>query len=192
MTDTNDPAPILSAHVEETIRSIGQLHADHRENATPIERAVDRITAFVGRPTFGVVLTVVVAGWIAVNLLAAARGLRPLDGPPFSGLAGAVSLVSLYLVVLVLATQRRDDHLARQRELLLLELASLSEQKMAKMIQLLEEARRDNPLIHNRVDHEADAMTRPADPQSVLDAIKETNARAEPISDEPDVSRRAI
>jgi uncharacterized membrane protein len=185
VTDTNDPPPVLSAHVEETIRSIGQLHADHRENATPIERAVDRITALVGRPAFGVGLTVVVVGWIAFNLLTAARGHRPVDGPPFSGLAGAVSLLSLYLVVLVLATQRRDDQLARQRELLLLELASLSEQKMAKMIQLLEEARRDNPFIRNRVDQEADAMTRPADPQSVLDAIKESSAKAEPSGDEP-------
>ena len=83
---------------------------------------------------------------------------------------------------------RLGDQLARQRELLLLELAILSEQKMAKMIQLLEEARRDNPLIHNRVDHEADAMTRPADPQSVLDAIRETNVKAEPTGDVADRS----
>ena len=44
------------------------------------------------------------------------------------------------------------------------------------MIQLLEEVRRDNPLIHDRVDPEAEVMAQPADPQSVLDAIKETHA----------------
>ena len=47
---------------------------------------------------------------------------------------------------------------------------------------MLEESRRDNPLIRNRVDQEADAMAQPADPQSVLDAIKETHAEAEQIS----------
>src|SRR5271166_46880 len=39
------PKPILPAHIEETIRSIAQLHAEHRENATPLQRAVDRVTA---------------------------------------------------------------------------------------------------------------------------------------------------
>jgi uncharacterized membrane protein len=63
-----------------------------------------------------------------------------------------------------------------------LELAILSEQKTAKVIQLLEESRRDNPLILNRVDQEAEAMAQPADPQSVLDTIKEIHNEAEQIS----------
>ena len=58
----------------------------------------------------------------------------------------------------------------------------MSEQKTAKVIQLLEESRRDNPLIHDRVDQEAEAMAQPTDPQSVLEAIKETHAEAEQIS----------
>jgi uncharacterized membrane protein len=79
------------------------------------------------------------------------------------------------MVVLILATQRREDQLAQRRELLILELAILAEQKTAKVIQLLEESRRDNPLIRNRVDPEAEAMAQPADPKSVLDAITETH-----------------
>jgi hypothetical protein len=43
-------------------------------------------------------------------------------------------------------------------------------------------SRRDNPLIRNRVDQEAEAMAQPADPQSVLDAIKEIHDEAEQIS----------
>jgi uncharacterized membrane protein len=101
-------------------------------------------------------------------------------------LGGVVSLVSLYIVVLILATQRREYQLAQLREQLTLELAILSEQKTAKVIQLLEESRRDNPLIRNRVDQEADAMAQPADPKSVLDAIKEAHAEAEQISGSAD------
>ena len=63
-----------------------------------------------------------------------------------------------------------------------MELAILSEQETAKVIQLLEESCKDNPLIRDRVDQEADAMAQPADPKSVLDAIKETHAEAEQIS----------
>ncbi|MGH6794939.1 MAG: DUF1003 domain-containing protein [Methylocella sp.] len=179
MADTNAPLPLLPAHIEATIRSIARLHAEHHQNATPLQRAVDRITAFVGRPRFLAVLTVAVASWISLNLLAGAFGYRPIDPPPFSGLASAISLASLYMVALILATQRRADQLAQLREQLNLELAILSEQKTAKVIQLLEETRRDNPLIRNRVDPEAEAMAQPADPQSVLEAIKETHAEAE-------------
>ena len=182
MAGINAPLPLLPAHIEETIRSIARLHGEHHQNATPLQRAVDRITALLGRPRFIGVLTAIAAGWIILNLLAAALGYRPIDPTPFSGLGGAVSLVSLYIVVLILATQRRENQLAQLREQLTLELAILSEQKTAKVIQLLEESRRDNPLIRNRVDQEAEAMAQPADPQSVLDAIKEIHDEAEQIS----------
>jgi uncharacterized membrane protein len=185
VADANVP-PILSAHIEETIRSIAQLHAEHHENATPLQRTVDRMTALLGRTRFIAVLTVIVAGWIGLNLLAASLGYRPIDPPPFSWLGGAVSLVSLYMVVLILATQQRDDQLAQHRELLILELAILSEQKTAKVIQLLEEFRRDNPMIRDRVDYQAEAMAQPADPQSVLAAIKETHAKTEQVNGSAD------
>ena len=64
--------------------------------------------------------------------------------------------------------------------MLALDLAILSEQKSAKIIGLLEEFRRDSPEIHDRVDHEAEAMAQPANPQSMLDAIKDTGA-ASPV-----------
>jgi uncharacterized membrane protein len=177
----NVPPPLLPAHIEETIRSIARLHAEHHQNATPLQRAIDHMTALLGRPRFIGILTVIAAGWISLNLLAAALGYRPIDPPPFSGLEVAVSLVSLYIVVLILATQRHEYQLAQLREQLTLELAILSEQKTAKVIQLLEESRRDNPLIRDRVDQEAETMAQPAEPESVLDAIKETHAEAEQI-----------
>ena len=87
------------------------------------------------------------------------------------------------MVVLILGTQRHADLLAQHREMLTLELTILSEQKTAKVIQLLEEVRRDNPHIRDRVDQEAAVMAQPADPQSVLDAIKETHAEPKRASD---------
>jgi uncharacterized membrane protein len=53
----------------------------------------------------------------------------------------------------------------------------LSEQKAAKIISLLEELRQDHPEIHDRIDHEAAAMSEPTDPQSVLEIIKSHSAR---------------
>jgi uncharacterized membrane protein len=173
-----NPPPLLPAHIEDTIRSIARLHAEHHGAASPQQRAMDRLTALLGRPWFIGVLGLTILGWIGMNLASAALGYRPLDPPPFQWLTGAGSLVSLFMVMLILGAQRHEEQIAQHRELLTLELAILGEQKTAKVIQLLEEGRRDNPLIHDRIDHEADAMARPSNPQSVLDAIKETHVAA--------------
>jgi uncharacterized membrane protein len=140
MTDKDFSLPNLPAHIEETVRSLAQLHADHHQNAAPHERALARTTALLARPRFIGVLAIVVAAWMTLNLLAAPLGYPALDPPPFSWLEGAVSLASLYMVMLILATQRREDQLTQRREQLTLQLAILVEQKTAKIIQLLEES----------------------------------------------------
>lgn len=178
-----ESTPILPAHIEDTIRSIAQLHAEHHRAATPLQRIVDRTTAIVAKPRFIGMLTVAVLVWLGANSLAVVAGYVPLDPPPFSWFDGAVSLGALYIALLILSTQRREDQLAQHREQLTLELAILSEQKTAKVISLLEEMRRDSPVLANRIDDEAAAMAVPADPQSVLNAIKESHAEAELLED---------
>jgi uncharacterized membrane protein len=181
MADKNVPPPLLPAHIEATIHLIARIRSEHQQKASPLQRAIERMIVFVGRPRFVGLLAAFVASWIGLNLLASALGYRPIDPPPFSWLQFAASLASLFTVVLILADERREDQLAQLHEQLNLELAILSEQKTAKVIQLLEESRRDNPLIHNRVDQEAEAMARPADPKTVLEAIEETDAEVKEI-----------
>ncbi len=167
-------APILPAHIEETVKAIAELHAQHHRRATPVQRIVDRSVRTLSQPRFVGVLTVIIVGWIALNVALTAYG-RPIDLFPFPLLQDAGSALALYLTILILITQRREDELTQHREQLTLELAILSEQKNAKIIQLLEELRRDSPMIRNRVDLEADALSVPADPQAVLDAIMDTH-----------------
>ena len=181
MSDKNESSFCLPAHIDDTIRSIARIQAEHRQNATPLQRSVDSMTALLGRPRFLGVLTVSVVSWIGLNLLAKGLGYHPVDPPPFFWMSGAAALTSLYMVILILITQRHDDQLSQHREQFTLELVILSEQKTAKIIQLLEEIRRDNPHIHNRIDEEANAMAQPADPSTVLDAIKEIHAETEQI-----------
>src|SRR5690349_20407487 len=168
--------PILPAHIESTVRSIAELHTQHDQRTTMLQRTVDRTTAWVGRPAFIGVLTAVVLGWVLGNLVISWMGHEPWDPPPFAWLASLLSLMALYMTVLILATQRHDDELASHREQLTLELAILSEQKSAKIIELLEELRRDSPHLANRNDAEAGAMSKPADPQAVLEAVVDTHA----------------
>ena len=173
MTDTNDAPRTVPVHIDETILSIAKLRAEHRENATPLQRVVDRMVKFFGRPQFIGMISVVIVAWIGLNLLSASLGDHTIDSPPFPWLGEAISLISLYMVVLILISQEREDQFAHHREMLILELAILSEQKIAKVIQLLEESRRDNPHIRDRPDPEAEIMGQAANTQSVLNAITE-------------------
>ena len=163
---------ILPAHIEATVAAIERLHAEHHEQATPSQRFTEQLTATVGRTKFLGLLTVIVLGWIGINLVISAAGYRLFDAPPFAGLSTAVSLGALYMTVLILSTQRRDDELTNQKEHLFLQLAVLADQKSAKIIELLEEMRRDHPGMHDRLDDDAQSMSKPADPQAVLDAMK--------------------
>jgi uncharacterized membrane protein len=74
----------------------------------------------------------------------------------------------------VLVRQTRQENFAEQRSQLMLQLNLLSEQKIAKMISLLEELRADLPDVADRHDPEAEMMQEAADPIAVLAALQET------------------
>ena len=85
--------------------------------------------------------------------------------------------MSAFLVaLLILTTQRHEDVLAERRAQLTLQIAVLAEKKIAKVIELLEEQRRDNPMLADRVDAEANSMARAADPLAHSDRIETAHA----------------
>lgn len=169
-----DVSQAVPAHVEDTVQAVARFHASHEADASPLERLIERATKRAGSPAFIALLTALVVGWAALNLSLMAFGRRPLDEPPFFWLQGVVALTALYMTVFILTTQRREDKLAGLRDQLTLELSILSEQKSAKIIELLEELRRDDPHILDRSDQDADALSTPADPEAVLGALKDT------------------
>lgn len=167
--------PILPAHLEQTVQSIAKIHAEHTKSATGLERIVARVTGVIAQSRFVYALSLVTSSWIILNIVMISIGYKPIDPPPFNWLQGAVSLFALYVTVLILTVQRRDDRLASSREQLTLELSIVAEQKIAKVIQLLEEMRRDDPFLRNRHDPEASEMSNTADPEAVLDALTQTH-----------------
>jgi len=171
-SNTSQKTEALPGHINETVKALARLHAGHRENATPLQNAIDWLTASAASPRFIGGLTLLVGAWIAINLF---LGCHAWDAPPFNWLQGIASVAALYITILILSTQRRDNRLSRFREQLVLELVILSEQKAAKAIELLEELRRDDPHIHNRDDRKAAAFAVPTEPEAVLDAIQATH-----------------
>jgi uncharacterized membrane protein len=168
-------------HVQQTIQAIAALHAEHYDSATAGHRLAERLTNRISHPIFVLVVTVLVIGWVGFNACADRFGFAPVDPPPFAWLESACSLTSLYLVVFVLVTQRREEQFAGRQALVALEMALLTEQKVAKIIELLEELRRDSP-VPDRPDALADAMAVPANPRSVLNAIDKGGLGHEPIA----------
>jgi uncharacterized membrane protein len=171
----------LPPHIETAIQSITQIQVAHQNNATTVQRLFASFTSLLTKAWFVGVLTAGIVGWVGWNLLPITMS-HAFDPPPFAWLEILLSLASLYMVVLIYSTQTRDDQLSQLREQLILELALLNEQKTAKVIELLEEFRRDIPIVDNRVDDQAEAMAEPADPERVLAAIKETHAEADRAS----------
>ena len=103
--------PFLPTHIEDTIRSVAWLHAEHHQATTRLRRFVDRLTALVGQPRFIGAATCVAMLWLGGNLLALRLGGTVVDPPPFAWFDGGVSLPALYIALLILTTQRRADEL---------------------------------------------------------------------------------
>ena len=172
MTDT--AAPSLPTHIEQTIEAIAELHREHHRRATPSQKAVAQLTALVGRPRFVGAITVVFGLWIGINGFIKLFGFAPPDPPPYSYIQAITGIAGVYITLLILITQRRENQLSEIRDQLTLELAIVNEQKSAKIIALLEELRRDLPALPNRPDLEAEQLSRPADTQLVMDALRAT------------------
>jgi uncharacterized membrane protein len=136
---------------------------------------VDTMTSVVARPAFIGLVTLFVVAWIGGNVVLERTTGRRFDRPPSPYLQGAGELAAIYITALVLMSQRRKDELSELREQLNLELAIMTEKKVAKLIALNEEMRRDNPQLADRVDHQAAAMAEPVDPEAVLVALRETH-----------------
>jgi uncharacterized membrane protein len=160
-------------HVSQNIADIVELQEREIRAVGRAQRGLERISAFASRPVYVLGLLVGVGGWIAVNLLHARHGGRPLDPPPFLWLQGILTLIALLTATVVLIGQGRQSRLSEQRAHLDLQISLLTEQKVTMLIHLLEELREDLPMVEDRVDPHVSALKEQADPAQVLAALKE-------------------
>ncbi len=142
---------------EAEFETIAAIHARTQQSISMHQRIAERITAHVGRP---LTLYVIVAGilvWIVFK---------------FSWMEMAVTLYAALVSTLVLVTQARQARHSEQRAYLDLQMSLLSERKIAKVIGLLEELRRDLPNVRNRHDAQAETMAQEVDADAVADALE--------------------
>src|SRR6202790_3407568 len=127
----------------------------------------------LGLPSYLASVLSFVALWLLANASSELLGFQALDPPPFFWLQGIVSLRALLTTTVVLITQNREAKLEEQRTELELQVTLLTEQKVTKLIHLLEELRRDLPMVKDRHDAQATVLQERADTAQVLSAIEE-------------------
>lgn len=168
-----DTASVESAQIGQNIGAVHDFYAREEHKRSASQRHAESIGGFVGRPAFLVVILLFTSAWMVVNLVVPAFGLAPFDAAPFHLLQGIVALAALLTTTVVLIKQNRVAKLGEQRAHLDLKVTLLIEQKTAKLIDLLEELRRDLPNVKNRHDLGAAVMQQAMSPEGVLAALDE-------------------
>ena len=137
------------------------------------QRVLERLGLLIGQPAFMGFIVFFVVLWALANTLARELGLGEFDPAPYFWLQGLIGLSALLTTTVVLSKQNRLAGLEEQRAHLDLKVNLLTEQKAAKLIDLLEELRRDLPNVRNQLDPEAAALQQSMSPEQVLAALAE-------------------
>ncbi|CAM3729024.1 DUF1003 domain-containing protein [Polynucleobacter arcticus] len=159
--------------INQNIEAVLDFYAREEGKMTLAQRILERINCFIGEPIFLALILCFVVIWIAVNCLLPYYSLVQFDPPPFHFLQGVIGLLALLTATIVLSNQNRLAKLEEQRAHLDLKVNLLTEQKTAKMIDLLEELRFDLPNVRNRPDSQAAELKRAMNPSQVLAALDE-------------------
>ncbi len=155
----------------DTAEKLLELKNEFAQGATPLDRLSGRARAFLSLPLASIGIGLLALGWGVANAFGPRFGWRAWDPPPFQALQVVGTIASVVIASLILAGQRREDLAAHRRSELTLHLAALSEQKIAKLVALLEEQRRHNPMLPDREDEQAEQMARPAEPRELLERL---------------------
>ena len=168
-------APLQSEgdQISQNIEAVVGFYTREDNKISRSQRALERVSDFIARPVFLGLILLILALWIITSVVLRRFGIADFDPPPFFWLQGIISLGAFLVATAVLIKQDRLGKLAEQREHLDLKVTLLTEQKTAKLIELLEELRRDLPNVENRHDPEAAALKQSMNPDQVLAALAE-------------------
>ena len=163
----------LPEPVQRNIATIIQLETEHGQKIPVHHQLLERVAASFAQPKFLYGQIIFFSGWWLCSYLSS-HGILPKDLAKFSLREDGLSVASLLISTGVLVYQNRQEKIAEERSHLTLQINLLTEQKIVKIITLLEELRADLPNVHDRHDLEVAEMQQPIDPQSLLIAIKES------------------
>jgi len=172
--ETQAEAATLSATAKENLAVVANFVEQEDAKISGMQLLIERFSNFFGSPTYLVFAVAFIVIWIAANSWGTVAGWDHVDEPPFFGLQGIVSAHALLLTIAVLIRQNRMSKLSQHHSHLDLQINLLTEQKVTRILGLLEADRGDVATQGER-DAELSELTKPADPEAILRAIKKQN-----------------
>ena len=162
--NANDTDPIY-----ENIQTIVELHTRAENEVSRQQRSIENITAFLGRPRFLFIILIFVSLWIMVNILLIKLGLPGFDPPPFIWLQGVLTLGALLQATMIVMTERRTE--------LDLQVSLIIDQKMSKLLTMVDQLRQVHPDLENGTDPEVEALKKTVDPHESVDTLNQSLER---------------
>jgi uncharacterized membrane protein len=182
-SENNQKTPVESVVlpnlVVKNVEAIHQHQSQHQLNSKTHHRALDKIGAVFGQPQFLYGQIVFFTVWIVCSNLAE-RDIIPKNFPIFDPDYQGLEVASLLTSTGVLVYQTRQEKISGERSHLMLQLNLATEQKITKLISLVEELRTDLPNVKNRDDLEAEMMMHAIDPEAILEVIQHNLEKSPP------------
>ena len=170
------PSQSESDQIGKNIEAVLEFYSREEEKISRSQRLLEHVALAIGQPVFLGLILLFVTLWTVADAVLRRSGIAEFDPPPYFWLQGIVGLGALLTATVVLTKQNRLARLAEQQAHLDLKVTLLTEQKTAKIIDLLEEMRRDLPNVRDRDDPEAADLQHAMDPDRVLAALDERSA----------------
>jgi len=171
--------------VAHNISGILALENQELARTTRAQRWFETVSRWLARPAYPIALLIFVVVWITLNLTARSFGLPRFDPPPFPWLEGILTLTALLTTTIVLIGQRRQSVVVEQRAHIDLQVNLLTEQKVTKLIHLIEELRADLPGVRMRHDPHVSRLKEPADPARLASALKGRDVASDAADEAP-------
>jgi uncharacterized membrane protein len=162
--------------VLKNVETIASHREQHQQNATADRQILHKIAAFFARPQFLYFQICFFAVWIGCTNLAE-RNVIAKNFPQFDLDLHGLEVASLLISTEVLIAQAHQEKVEEERSHLTIQLNLVTEQKIAKLIALVEELRTDLPNVKNRNDVEAQEMKQSVDPQAILAVIQQNTSQ---------------
>jgi uncharacterized membrane protein len=172
--DCPDINELLPEQVIKNIEAIATHQDRYHQNSTAHQRGLDKITAIFSRSQFLYFQIGFFTTWWLCSYLSN-RHILPADFPLFDLREEGLGVAGLLISTGVLVYQTRQEQVSEERSHLMLQLNLVTEQKIAKLISLVEELRTDLPNVKNRADLEAEVMQQAIDPQAILEVIQQNS-----------------
>ena len=137
--------------VRENVETIVSLEQLAESSLNRHQRVIERITAQAGRPGALYTAILLVTAWIVVNI---ALEKRAFDAPPFEYLQLIVGFTALFATFMILITQNRQGKIADQRAHLDLQVNLSTEQKVTKLIEMLDQVQQATTDRSSKIDPE--------------------------------------